>query len=394
MPASTPVLIVGAGPFGLALAAYLDSLGLEYRMHGAPMGFWRDHMPHGMVLRSACDWHLDPLDIDSIEAYLATRGLTPADVEPLTLDFYLEYATWFQQRKGLHSDPRLLRRLDGDDAGGFIALLDDGETITADKVVLAVGFRYFSHIPDDVEAVLPATRLTHTCELVHLAALEGRRCLILGGRQSAFEWAALLLEAGAASVDVCHRHPSPAFTTSDWSWANPLVDAMVDEPGWYRSLSRADREAVGQRLWAEGRLKVEPWLASRLADERARIHPDRHVTGSAELADGGIDVTLDNGSVLQVDDIVLATGYKPDLARVPFFAVGNLPARLELTDGFPALDESFQTTVPGLFATSMLAVHDFGPFFAFTISVRTSAKIIGRALSAQAATVGARTASR
>ena len=46
----------------------------------------------------------------------------------------------------------------------------------------------------------------------------------------------------------------------------------------------------------------------------------------------------------------------------------------------PVLDEHFQTNIPGLFITSMAAGQDFGPFFGFTISVRTSAQLIGQAL--------------
>jgi len=45
------------------------------------------------------------------------------------------------------------------------------------------------------------------------------------------------------------------------------------------------------------------------------------------------------------------------------------------------IDEHFQTNLPGLFITSMAAGQDFGPFFGFTIAVRTSAKLIGKAIS-------------
>jgi hypothetical protein len=44
------------------------------------------------------------------------------------------------------------------------------------------------------------------------------------------------------------------------------------------------------------------------------------------------------------------------------------------------LDEHLQSSVAGLFMTSMLATRDFGPFFGFTVAVRTSAKLIGQAL--------------
>jgi hypothetical protein len=56
---------------------------------------------------------------------------------------------------------------------------------------------------------------SHTCDLVDFAGLRGKRCLIVGGRQSAFEWAALIHEAGAAAVHVCYRHDTPAFKTAD-----------------------------------------------------------------------------------------------------------------------------------------------------------------------------------
>jgi hypothetical protein len=62
-------------------------------------------------------------------------------------------------------------------------------------------------------------------------------------------------------------------------------------------------------------------------------------------------------------------------------AGGNLLEQLQMDEGAPVLDEQLQSSVPGLFMTSMLATRDFGPFFAFTVSVRTSAKLIGRALT-------------
>ncbi len=378
----TRLLVIGAGPFGLSLGAYADHLGIDNRIHGLPMSFWRQHMPDGMLLRSACDWHLDATGRDTIEAYLDTLGLTPPDVEPLTLPFYLSYVEWFQQRRGLRPDPRLVVALDRDQHG-FRARLEDRTTLVADNVVVALGFRHFQHVPDDLAAVLPEGRYQHTCEQVDLVGSAGRRVLVVGGRQSAFEWAALLHEAGAASVDVCHRHPSPAFAASDWSWVTPLMDGMVDDPGWYRRLSTGQKDDVGHRLWAEGRLKVEPWLEDRLTGRSVRIRPFTRVVACEQLPGGDLEVRLDDGSRLQVDDIVLATGYRPDVTRIPLLVAGNVLPALETRNGLAVLDESFQTSVPGLFMTSMLAVQDFGPFFAFTGAVRTSTRLIGDALARQ-----------
>src|ERR1700693_4298462 len=47
------VLILGAGPYGRAAAAHLRAIqGLDVRVFGEPMEFWKSHMPDGMLLRS------------------------------------------------------------------------------------------------------------------------------------------------------------------------------------------------------------------------------------------------------------------------------------------------------------------------------------------------------
>jgi thioredoxin reductase len=340
-------------------------------------------MPEQMYLRSACDWHLDPINVDTIERFLQTQGLTPAEVEPLSRQFYLSYLQWFQAQKQLASIPQYIRQLDqiNDGTDSFLATLEDGQTITAKRVILAVGFKYFKNEPQALIESLPAGRYSHTCDLVDFKDLKGKRCLIIGGRQSAFEWTALLNEAGAAAVHLTHRHASPAFAEADWSRVMPLVDAMVDNPGWFRNLSSEEKEAVNHRLWAEGRLKVEPWLETRAMTETVKLWPNTQIISCDELVAGDLMIKLDNGENLIVDHVILATGYKVKIDQVPFLANGNILPKLMTRNGFPVLDEHFQTNVPGLFMTSMMATQDFGPFFAFTISVRASARLIGQALA-------------
>lgn len=46
------VVVVGAGPYGLAAAAHLSEKGLNTIVLGRPMQLWREQMPEGMLLRS------------------------------------------------------------------------------------------------------------------------------------------------------------------------------------------------------------------------------------------------------------------------------------------------------------------------------------------------------
>ena len=380
MNIKTDLLIIGAGPFGLALAAYVKSLNVDHLVVGKPMEFWKTNMPDGMFLRSASDWSLDPTDRASIVDYLAALGKTPADVEPLSRAFYLDYCQWFQERHDIQCLPVYVAKLHKIKER-FRAILENREVIEARQVVVAIGMGYFKNLPTELTDLLLEGRFMHTAEAVQLNRLTGKRVLVLGGRQSAFEWAALLNEAGAAEVHLVHRHKSPKFAASDWKWVSPLIDTIADNPGWFRNLTQADKDAISQRLWSEGRLKLEPWLKKRVRKKNTYIYPKTKLISCTERLDGAMCIKLENGESFVVDDVILATGYKVDLARLPFLRRGNLFQNISVRNDFPVLDEQFQASVKGLYFTSMPAVQDFGPFFGFTVSVRTSAKIIGNAIA-------------
>src|SRR3954447_20291370 len=263
MQKQIPLLIIGAGPFGLAMSAHAKHLEIDHIIVGKPMEFWKMNMPDGMFLRSACDWHFDPENEHTINKFLELQGLEYTDVEPISRDFYLSYAQWFIEQKQIRVLSTYVEKLD-QIANGFTALLDDGTTISAANVVVAVGFKYFQFIPEALQKDLPKESWTHSCDFVDMNSMKDKRVLILGGRQSAFEWAALLHEAGAKSVYLSYRHETPQFIPSDWSWVNPIVDHIADEPLWFRNLPEQEQENISKKLWAEGRLKVEPWLEQRI----------------------------------------------------------------------------------------------------------------------------------
>jgi thioredoxin reductase len=357
-----PLLVIGAGPYGLATAARAKSAGIEQLVVGKPMAFWRENMPAGMFLRSGPDWHLDAAGVHTFMAYLDERGIDPSDVDPIPVALFLDYVDWFEERADVDVMPELVWDLSKPD-GRFVATLESGRRVSADAVVAAPGISHFTVIPEWLGRSLSQGRWTHTCHLVRFDQLRGKRVLIVGGRQSAFEWAALLADGDAAEIHVVYRHYTPEFAASDWHFVDPLMDLTATVPGWFRNLPSEEREAIAKRFWAEGRLKLEPWLTPRLEKPSVHRWPNRSVTACEEVPDGEIEARLSTGERLAVDHVVLATGYKPDMREVPYLS--GVIDRMELADGFPVLDDHFQSSVPGLFVTGFPATRDFGPFFGF-----------------------------
>lgn len=370
---TTPLLVIGAGPYGLSAAAYAMERGVQTTVLGKPMGFWRDHMPAGMLLRSGSDWHIDAAGVDTLEAYLEVRGVKPEEVDPIPIDLLLDYTDWFQARKKITPRADLVARLTCVD-GMFEAVLESGERIAAEKVIAAPGIRHFPNLPAWASR-LPPDRFAHTCELVRFEGLVGARVLIVGGRQSAHEWAALIAEAGAERIDIVHRHDEPRFERVNWDFVKDHITSTLRVRGWWRNLAQDQRDAIALRFWEAGRLTLEYWLAPRLAK------PNIHRWPRAEVIATGVDasihevaVTLSNGERLAVDQVVFASGYEVNLRKVAY--LGGVLDRIEMAGGFPVLGEAFDSSLEGLYLAGFLSTRDFGPFFGFVTGSPATARLI------------------
>ncbi len=368
---TTSLLVVGAGPYGLAVAARARERGIDTVVVGHPLGFWTGHMPAGMFLRSGVDWHLDASGVHTFEAFVGERGLLPTELDPIPIGVFIDYATWFQVQKQLTIRDQLVSVLEKTDAG-FVASFEDGSQIGAERVVAAPGNGYFAHVPEWA-AALPAGVGSHTSDFVRFDEVAGQRVLIVGGRQSAYEWAALLGEHDVARVDIVHRHDVPRFERVNWRFVDDYIDLTIRIPGWWRSLSRTEQEQIEQRFWEVGRLTLEWWLVPRLIGDRFHLWPNAQVIG-VTAEPGATVVTLSNGERLSVDRVIFATGYKADLANVPYLRA--LISHIAVADGFPVLDENFESSVPGLYFVGFAASRDFGPFFGFTKACPAAATLI------------------
>jgi thioredoxin reductase len=217
--------------------------------------------------------------------------------------------------------------------------------------------------------------VSHTSEHRTLEQFAKQRVVVIGGGQSALESAAILHEAGA-EVEVIARQPKINWLDQKRQWlksrANPLrpllypptdvgppgLNWIVATPNLFRRLPRGAQEAIAYR---STRPAGSGWLVARLRE--VPIRTSRNVASAREEA-GRVQLTIDDGSTRTVDHVMLATGYRVDVARYGFLAPGVLRG-LRVNDGYPELGAGLESSVPGLHFVGAPAVRSFGPVCRF-----------------------------
>jgi len=382
----TNVAIIGAGPYGLAAAAHLRRAGIDARIIGQPMSFWRN-MPSGLLLRS--NWtatciaeYQGELSLDSFCAATGTSFGTP-----VPLDRFIDYGMWVQQQVAPDVDRRLVEALEAG-PGGFRLTLADGTALSARRVVVAAGIELFANRPA-VAAGLPPELVSHTGDHRDFRRFRGARVLVMGGGQSALECAALLQESGAqAEVAVRQDHlhwlnggkyqrmlgrcARLVYAPTD---VGPMgLSRLVAVPDLFRQLPRRAQDPLAYR-------SIRPagaaWLPSRLTEVPIRL--GRRVVSATER-DGQLQITFADGGTRTVDHLLLGTGYRVDITRYPFLTA-ELTARIRRARGYPLLGRGMESSVPGLHFLGAPAAWSFGPIVRFVSGGWYTSRALVRAIA-------------
>src|SRR5207248_4094412 len=86
-------------------------------------------------------------------------------------------------------------------------------------------------------------------------------------------------------------------------------------------------------------------------------------------ANGRVAATLSDGARLSADHVLLATGYRVNVNRLPMLHA-SLRAEL-MTDGAnPILNHWFESSIPGLYFVGVTSLRAFGPLYRFVAGGR------------------------
>ena len=168
--------IVGAGPYGLSIAAHFRVLGVPHSIFGRPMDSWVAHMPAGMLLKSDgfASNLSDPGRDFPLKRFCLENGIDYADTgNPVRLETFSAYGRAFQKRMVPDLEEKLVENVERYE-GGFVLTLDNGEEVTAKRVIFAVGITHFQHVPLVLQQ-LPGEFLSHSFQVSEIDGFRGRR---------------------------------------------------------------------------------------------------------------------------------------------------------------------------------------------------------------------------
>ena len=271
-PRDVDLVVVGAGPAGLAAAVYASSEGLSLLcVEARSLG--------GQAATSSL-----------IRNYLGfSRGLSGAELAQ----------RGFQQAWVFGASFLLTRRVAGITPadGGFTVAVEGAGEVHAKAIVLATGVAYRRLGIPSLEA-LAGSGVFYGASVSEAHGLTGARTVIVGGGNSAGQ-AALHLKRYAAHVTILIRTPDLSSTMSryliDEIEATPEITVLPNAEvvggsgeGWLEEVTVADRETGAQQSLPADALFVmigaEPhtqWLPSSvLRDERGFVLTGADVSGA------------------------------------------------------------------------------------------------------------------
>ena len=390
MKPGTDVAIIGAGPYGLSLAAHLRARGVKYRIFGDAMRFWVN-MPIGVNLKSlafATNIAL-PKSGHSFPEWCRQHGLE--DFEPCTMQSFATYGLEIQKQFIPDLENVLVTNVSSR-PGGFELALSSGERLHARKVIVATGLSGLAQIPDALRELGP-DRMRHTFDISDYSEFRNKTVAVIGAGASAIEAGALVHEAGGYSEifvrdqEAIFHGRTPRVRPLWDSIKNPMTVLGASRNSWVLQ----QLPMIVHRLPLERRTRfvkrylgpASPWWIKDRVLGKVPIHV-RHEVIEIGNANQRVKLKMRNGDGssrnVEVDFVIAGTGYDASVSRLKFLDPA-ISDRIHRTERAPTLNSNFESSVPGLHFIGPLSFMCFGPLFRFVTGAEVTARRLARFLN-------------
>jgi thioredoxin reductase len=389
------VAIIGAGPYGLSLGSHLRARNIDVRVFGIPMQTWRESMPVGMKLKSEgfASCLSDPLREFTLEDYCLANNIPylPTGL-PVKAATFADYGDAFQKRFIPDLERKLVVSVEPV-ANEFDLRLDNGEALTARRVIVASGIKAFEYTPPALQG-LPSELVTHSAAYGDARHLAGRNVLVIGGGSSATDVAALLRAQGA-NATLMTRRSTIRFQSplGERSFYDRLKAPMTGlGPGWksvlcvktpllFHAMPEAFRVDVVRRYLGP----APAWFVRDQVEGHVPYVTQSTIT-KLKANDAGVHLWVrgDDGTVTEISThhVIAATGYRVNIDRLTFLG-DRIRSSLCCAAGAPVLSRNFESSIPHLYFVGASSANSFGPLVRFAYGADYSARRLSRHLESE-----------
>ena len=324
-PERIGTLIIGAGQSGLAAGYHLAQRGLPFLIVDGDRRIgdhWREHWDSLRLFSPAAVDGLPGMAFPTKPSHFPTGREMG--------DYLAAYAKRFDLPVVSGTIVERVRRVDGDRYEATAG----GRRFVADQVIVAAGAFRSPNVPAIAASLDPAIRQFHSSEYQNPSQLRDGPTLVVG-----------LSHSGAdIAVELAKTRTTYLSGKSAGEFPMQVTDTPRARFGWLIVRFLATRvltlaTPIGRRMAPHVRSGGAPLLRVRSKDLAAAgvIRHDAKTTG---VSDG--KPMLDDGTVLDVANVIWATGFRPDYGwvEVPEF-VGE--------DGWPTGKRGVASAAPGLY---------------------------------------------
>ncbi len=305
--------------------------------------------------------------------FCAFRGVTARHGEPLPLEVFAEYGTWFARNAVPVLDERTVTRV-APRAGGFEVVTEDGRSRAARTVAPAVGLLPFAQIPAALRGLPPAL-VSHSGDHAALDGFRDRDVTVVGAGQSSLETAALLAEQGTrvrllARAGRLRWDDVPAPLERPW-WRAARSPRSALGPGrlnrfhaGYPGLHRRLPEGARSRLAATASGPRGAWWLRERVERGVEVLLGHDVLAAYEVPGGlRLKTASRDGAVRVLDTghVIAATGFRATRDRLRPLSPDLRALLATGADGAPEAGPDFASSYPGLFLAGPVTCAGFGP---------------------------------
>jgi cation diffusion facilitator CzcD-associated flavoprotein CzcO len=332
MSKTIPVLIIGAGPAGLAVAGRLRKKGIDFEI-----------IEKTDKIASSWYGHYDRLHLHTVKQLSRLPHLPFPEEYPLyvprldLIKYYEDYAREFKIQPHFNHSVTSVKK----DGNTWTVTCSNGKTFTAERVVIATGANHIPQRPQWPGEEQYEGKLIHSRNYKNADPFLGQKVLIVGMGNTGAE---IALDLAEHDIDTTISVRSPVTIVPRDVFGNPVQ----------LTAKKLEKLPFGIGDWLGTVVrKIVIGDLSKYGVPMSKMHPAVQLkeTGKTPLIDlgtvgyiksGKIKVVADlghftstgvqlrSGGSLAVDAVILATGYRPQLEAL----VDNVAVELDRF-GFP-----------------------------------------------------------